>query len=135
MSVWLICVSACSFLGLSCMGLSALPGLECFLFMLGKLLAIISSNTFLCPFFSLFSFLDHYNVNVGVFNFMPEVFKAVLTSFHSFSFILFCSSDFHQSICFPAHLLILLPHLLCYWFLLGIFHFSYCIFHLCLLVL
>ena len=116
MSVWLICVSACSFLGLYCMGLSALPGPECFLFMLGKLLAIISSSIFLCPFFSLFSFLDHYNVSVGVFNVMPEVFEAVLTSFHSFYFILFCGSDLHQTICFPAHLLILLPHLLCYSF-------------------
>ena len=106
-----------------------------FAFHLGKLLAIISSNIFSCPFFSLFSFLDHYNVNAGVFNVMREVFEAVLTSFHSFSFILFCGSDFHQSICFPAHLLILLPHLLCYWFLLGIFHLSYYIFHLCLLVL
>ena len=32
LSVWLICVSACSSSGSSCMGLSVLPRLECFLY-------------------------------------------------------------------------------------------------------
>ena len=85
---------------------SALPGLECF-----KFLSIISSNIFSGP-FSLSSFWDPYNVNVGVFNVVPEVSETVLISFHSFFFILFHSSDFHQ--CLLAHFFVILPHLFCY---------------------
>ena len=51
---------------------------------------------FLGSFLSLFSFWDPYNANVGAFNVVPEVSKAVLISFHSFFFILFHDSEFHH---------------------------------------
>ena len=41
---------------------------------------------------------DSYNLNVGVFNVVPEVSKTVLNSFYSFFFILLCSSQFHDFI-------------------------------------
>ena len=40
--------------------------------MIGKFSAIVSSNIFSGP-LSLFAFWDPYNVNVGVFNVVPEV--------------------------------------------------------------
>ena len=58
--------------------------------MLGKFSTIISSNIFSELFCSLFSFWDPYNVNVGVFHLVPELSKAVFSSFHSF--FLFCSA-------------------------------------------
>ena len=61
-------------------------------------------------FLSLFSFSDPYNVNVGVFNVVPEVSWAVFISFHSFFFILFCGSDFHHSV----FQVTFLPQLFCY---------------------
>ena len=39
-----------------------------------------------------------FNANVGAFYIVPEVSYTVLTSFHSFSFIMFQSSDFHHSV-------------------------------------
>ena len=53
---------------------------------------------FLSPFLFLFFFWDPYNSNVGAFNVVPEVSETVLSFFHSFSFILFCSSEFHHSV-------------------------------------
>ena len=50
---------------------------------------------FLSPFLFLFFFWDPYNSNVGAFNVVPEVSEPVLNSFHSFFFILLCSSYFH----------------------------------------
>ena len=50
--------------------------------MLGKFLAIISSNIFSGLSLSLL-LLDPYNVNVGVFYVVPEVSETVLISFHS----------------------------------------------------
>ena len=59
-------------LGVTCLGLSELPGLGwLFPFPLGKFLTVISSNIFSGP-FSLF-FWDPYNVKVGSFNVVPEV--------------------------------------------------------------
>ena len=53
---------------------------------------------FLSPFHFLFFFWDPYNSNVGAFNVVLEVSKTVLNSFHSFFFILLCSSYFHYFI-------------------------------------
>ena len=53
---------------------------------------------FLSPFLVLFFFWDPYHSNVGAFNVVPEVFETVLNSFHSFFFILLCSSYFHYFI-------------------------------------
>ena len=63
---------------------------------LGKFSTIISSNIFSLSFF-LFFFWDPYNLNVGAFN-ISEVCETVLNSFHSFFFILLCSSYFHYFI-------------------------------------
>ena len=65
--------------------------------MLGKFSAVTSSNIFSGPFPSLFSFWDPYNVNVDAFNIVPEV-SDCLHFFSFFVFILFHSSDFHQSV-------------------------------------
>ena len=55
-------------------------------------------NYFLSPFLYPFSLWDPYNSNVGAFNVVSEVSETVLNSFHSFFFILFCSSYFHYFI-------------------------------------
>ena len=46
----------------------------------------------------LFFFWDPYKSNVSAFNVVPRVSEIVFISFHSFFFILFCESYFHQSI-------------------------------------
>ena len=48
------------------------------------------------PFLFLFFFWAPYNSNVDAFNVVPEVSETVLKSFHSFFFILVCSSYFHH---------------------------------------
>ena len=58
------------------------------------------------PFLFFFFFLDPCNSNVCAFNVVPEVSETVLISFHSFFFILFCSSE--------GHLPVLMPQLFCY---------------------
>ena len=66
---------------------------------------------------SLFSFWDPYNMNVDVFNVVPEVSYAVfIFFFHSFFCILFCSSDFRHSFFQVTHWFFC--PLFCYWFLL-----------------
>ena len=107
-----------------------LPGILCTswiwltipVLMLGKFSAIIFSNIS-SGLFSLFSCWDPYNVNIGVFNVVPGVSQAVLISFHSFFYILFCGSDFHLYpfihylffICYHLYSLsILLPQQFCY---------------------
>ena len=45
--------------------------------------------------FLLLFFWAPYNFNTGVFNVVPEVSETVLSSFHSFFFILLCDSYFH----------------------------------------
>ena len=64
---------------------------------LGEFSALISSHIFSGP-FSLFSLWAPYNLKVGAFNVFPEVSETVLLSFHSFFFILFCSSDLQESV-------------------------------------
>ena len=56
--------------------------------MLGKFLAIISSNTFLRPFLFFFFYWDTYNSNVVMLTVVPEVSETVL---HFFLFSLFFS--------------------------------------------
>ena len=77
---------------------------------------------FLRSFLSLFSFWDPYNVNIGVFNVVPEVSYAVFTSFPSFFHVL---RQWFPPFCLPSHLSVLLPQLFCCWFF-------QCIVHLCL---
>ena len=82
LSVWLICVLICSYMGLSC--------------------------------------IYTYNDNVGMFNVILEVSETVLISFNSYFFILW---QWFPPICFPDHLLILLPQLFCYGSFLVYFSF------------
>ena len=81
---------------LSCMHFLDLS--ECFPYYVREVFGYNLLKYFLRPFLSLFSFWEPDNVNVGVFNGVPEVSETILISFHSFFFILFCSSDFHQSV-------------------------------------
>ena len=71
---------------------------NCFLSHVMEVFRYYVFKYFLRLFPSLFSFWDPYNVNIGVFDFVPVVSKTVLVSFHSFFFLLFCSSDFHHSV-------------------------------------
>ena len=68
---------------------------DCFLYHVRD---VFTSNIFSGPFSLPFPCGDPYNAHVGAFYIVPEVSYTVLTSFHSFSFILFQSSDFHHSV-------------------------------------
>ena len=71
LSIWLPCVSVCSFFGLPCLGVCASWALLTISFpMLGKFSAIIASS--ISQVLSLF-FWDSYNENVGEFNVFSEV--------------------------------------------------------------
>ena len=94
--VRLVCVLACFSLGLSCMELFVHLGLDWLLplscwgnFQLQKF-----SPTFSFPLF----LWDLYNLNVGVFDMVPQVSETVLNSFHSFYFILLFESYFYHFI-------------------------------------
>ena len=65
--------------------------------MLGKFSTIISKH-FLIHFLFLFFFWDPYNSNVVAFDIVPEVSETILSSFHSFYFILLFRSYFHHFI-------------------------------------
>ena len=100
--------------------------IDYFLSMLGKFSTIISSKTFSYPFF--FSSVSGipYNSNVGAFDIVrafdivPEVSETILSSFHSFYFILLFRIYFHH-FNLPAHWFVLLLQIFCYWFLLEYF--------------
>ena len=93
-----VCVLVCFSLELSCMGLSALPGLDYFLSHIREVFNYNLLKYFLRPFLFLFFFWDPYNLNVGAFNVVPMVSEIVLNSFHSFFFILLCGRYFHYFI-------------------------------------
>lgn len=103
--------------------------------MLGKFYYYNLFGCFLRPFLIpllLLYFLDSYNVNFDVFNVVPDVSETVFISFPFFP--LCCSASVICSalllLCsLPVHLNFLLPQLLCYWFPLVCFYFSYCIVH------
>ena len=73
---------------LSCMGLFAPHELDYFLFHPGEIFSYNLFKNFLVPFLFLFFLWDPYNLNVGVFDIIPEVFETILNSLHSFYFIL-----------------------------------------------
>ena len=68
-----------------------------FLFHLGDILNYNLFKNCLIPFIFLF-FWDPYNSNVGAFDIVPEVSETILSSFHSFYFILLFRSYFHHFI-------------------------------------
>ena len=72
-------------------------GLDYFLFHVGEIFNYNFFKIFLIPFLFLF-FLDPYNLNVGSFDIVPEVSETILSSFHSFYFILLFRSYFHHFI-------------------------------------
>jgi len=77
---------------------------------------------FLKTFLFLLFFWDTYNLNVGVFNVVPEVSEIVLISFYSFilySALWLLFPPFYL----PAHFSVFLPQLFCYWFFLVYFSF------------
>ena len=62
--------------------------IDYFLFHIGGIYNYNLLKIFLIPFLFLFFFWDPYNSNVGAFDMVPEVSVTVLSSFHSFYFIL-----------------------------------------------
>ena len=105
LSLYLVFVSLISmclgmfFLGFICMGLFAPLGLdELFPFPVGEIFNDNVFKNFPIPFLFLFYFWDPYNLNVGVFDIVPEVSETILSSFHSFYFILIFRSYFHHFI-------------------------------------
>ena len=68
--------------------------------MLGEFSTIVSSKIFSCSFFfsSSSSSETPYNSYVGLRNIVAEVSETILSSFHSFYFILLFSSYFHHFI-------------------------------------
>ena len=86
--VWLLCVLACFSLGLSCMGLSALPGLDYFFSHVREFFNSNLFKYFLKHFFFLFFFWNPHNSNVGEFNVVLEVSETVFIAFHPFFFFI-----------------------------------------------
>ena len=77
--------------------------IDYFLFHVGEIFNYNRFKKFLIPFPFLF-FWDPYNSNVGAFDIVPEVSEIVLSSFHSFYFILLFRSYFHHFIFQLTHL-------------------------------
>ena len=96
--VWLVYVLVYFSLGLSWMGLFVPLGLDgLFPFPCGK---NVNDNLFKI-FFLFFLFLffwGPFNSNVGAFNISPDVSETILSSFHSFYFILLFRNYFHHCI-------------------------------------
>ena len=90
--------------------------IDYFLFRVGEIFNYSLFKKFLIPFLFLLFFWDLYNLNVGVFDMVPEVSEAVLSSFHSFYFILLWK--LFPIFYLPAHWFTLLLQIFCYWFLL-----------------
>ena len=70
--------------------------IDYFLFHVGEIFNYNLFKNFLIPFLFLFFFWDPYNSNVGAFDIVPEVSETILSSFHSFYFILLFWSCFHH---------------------------------------
>ena len=105
----------CSSLGLSCLGLSVLLDLfDYFLSHAGEVLAIISSDIFSGP-------LSLSSSETPIMQIVVRVMlsqRSDFISFHSFSYILSCSIDFHHSV-FQVTYPFFLPQLFRYGFFLG----------------
>ena len=72
--------------------------LDYFLFHVAEIFNYKLFKKFLIPFLLFFFFWDPYNANVGTFDMVPEVSETILSSFHSFYFILLFRSYFHHLI-------------------------------------
>ena len=83
---------------------------------------------FLMVFLFVFFFWDSYDLNVGVFNIVPEVSEIVLISFNSFFFFPLCFIYFYHSIFYLTNPIFCL----CYstvGSLQSVFDLIYCIIH------
>ena len=96
--VWLVCVLACSWVYPVWDSLCLLDLIDYFLFHVGEIFNYHLFKNFLIPFRFLFFFWDPYNSDVGAFDIVPEVSETILSSFHSFYFILLFRSYFHHFI-------------------------------------
>ena len=96
--VWLVCVLACFSLGLSCMGFFAPLGFSYFFFHVGEIFKYNLFKNILIPCVLFFFCWDPYNLNVGVFDIASETSETILSSFHSFYFILLFRTYFHRFI-------------------------------------
>ena len=72
--------------------------IDYFLSHVGEIFNYNLFKNFLIPFLFLFFFWDPYNSNVGAFDIVPEVSETILSSFHSFYYILLFRSYFHHFI-------------------------------------
>ena len=97
MLVWLICVLTCFSFSLSCLGLSGLLG-WLFLPYFREVFDYNVLKYFPMPFPFIFFFWDPYDLNVGVFDNIPEVSEVVLISFNSFFFFPLCFIYFYSTI-------------------------------------
>ena len=88
----------CFSLGLSCTGPFAPLEHDYFLFYVAEIFNYNLFKKFLINFVFFFFFWDPYNSNAGAFDIVPEVSETILSSFHSFHFILLFRSYFHHFI-------------------------------------
>ena len=72
--------------------------IDYFLFHVGEIFNYHLFKNFLIPFHFLIFFWDPCNSNVGAVVIVPEVSETILSSFHSFYFILLFRSYFHNFI-------------------------------------
>ena len=72
--------------------------IDYFLFHVGEIFNYNLFKTFFIPFLFLFLFWYPYSLNVGVFDIVPEVSETILSSFHSFYFILLFRGYFYHFI-------------------------------------
>ena len=72
--------------------------IDYFLFHVGKIFKYNLFKNFFIPFLFLFLFWGLYSLKVGVFDIVPEVSETILSSFHSFYFILLFRSYLHHFI-------------------------------------
>src|SRR5574341_960396 len=59
--------------------------IDYFIFHVGEIFNYNLFKNFLIPFLLLFFFWDLYNLNIGVFDIVPEVSETILSYFHSFT--------------------------------------------------
>ena len=89
--------------------------IDYFLFHVGETVNYNLFKNFLIAFLFLIFFWNPYNSNVGTFDIIPEISETILSSFHSFYFVLFFRSYFHHFIFQPlihssaSDILLLIP--------------------------
>ena len=72
--------------------------IDYFLLHAGEIFNYNLFKIFLIPFLFLFFYWDTYNSNVNAFDIVPDISETILSSFHSFYFILLFRSYFHHFI-------------------------------------